>query len=120
MHWSIAYIGLFVVLTAVSSARSADPQVIHLWENGAPGFENRKDEPEQAKDWWVKNIHNPSITAFLPDKDKATGAAVLALTFAVSAPQPLARTHSGITGSSLTPVSTVTVYSTVFVSGTGR
>jgi len=41
---------------------------ISLWENGAPGFENRKDEPEQAKDWWVRNIHNPSITAFFPEK----------------------------------------------------
>lgn len=50
---------------------------IPLWANGAPGFENRKNEPEQAKDWWVKNIHNPSITVFLPPKEKATGAAVL-------------------------------------------
>jgi len=41
---------------------------ISLWENGAPGFENRKDEPEQAQDWWVKNIHNPSITAYFPEK----------------------------------------------------
>lgn len=41
---------------------------IYLWENGAPGFENRKDEPEQAKDWWVKNVHNPSITLFKPEK----------------------------------------------------
>jgi len=39
---------------------------IYLWENGAPGFENRKNEPEQAQEWWVKNIHNPSITLFKP------------------------------------------------------
>lgn len=51
--------------------------VIHLWPNGAPGFENRKDEPEQAKDWWVRNIHNPSITYFAAPKDKANGTAVL-------------------------------------------
>jgi acetyl esterase/lipase len=48
---------------------------IALWENGAPGFENRKDEPEQAQDWWVRNIHNPSITAYLPEKPN--GMAVL-------------------------------------------
>ncbi|OOG71863.1 alpha/beta hydrolase [Flavobacterium sp. A45] len=48
---------------------------ISLWENGAPGFENRKDEPEQAKDWWVRNIHNPSITAYFPEKPN--GMAVL-------------------------------------------
>jgi len=53
------------------------PEVVHLWKNGAPGFENRKDEPEQAQDWWVKNIHNPSITVFPASKDKATGAAIL-------------------------------------------
>lgn len=52
-------------------------QVVHLWENGAPGFESRRNEPEQAKDWWVKNIHNPSITVYLPPKDKANGTAVL-------------------------------------------
>lgn len=48
---------------------------ISLWENGAPGFEKLKDEPEQAQDWWVKNIHNPSIIAFFPEKPN--GMAVL-------------------------------------------
>jgi acetyl esterase/lipase len=55
----------------------AKPPVVPLWQRGAPGFESRRDEPEQAKDWWVKNIHNPSITVFLPPKEIATGAAVV-------------------------------------------
>jgi acetyl esterase/lipase len=51
--------------------------MIPLWDNGAPGFEQRRNEPEQAKDWWVRNIHYPSITAFLPSRSKANGAAVV-------------------------------------------
>ena len=50
---------------------------IPLWPKGAPGFESRRNEPEIAKDWYVKNIHNPSITVYLPPKEKAPGAAVL-------------------------------------------
>jgi acetyl esterase/lipase len=53
------------------------PTEIPLWPNGAPGFESRRNEPIQAKDYWVKNIHNPSITVYLPPRDKATGAAVI-------------------------------------------
>ncbi|MBB5396152.1 alpha/beta hydrolase [Mucilaginibacter sp. AK015] len=51
--------------------------VIPLWPKGAPGFENRRNEPEQAKDYWVKNIHNPSLTVYAPPADKANGAAVI-------------------------------------------
>ena len=57
------------------AAQYAVPTQIALWQNGAPGFENRKDEPEEAKDWWVKNIHNPSITAYFPAKETANGTA---------------------------------------------
>lgn len=60
----------------VAIAQSA-LQVIPLWEKGAPGFEDRRDEPEKAKDWWVKNIHNPSVTVFLPPEGKANGCAVI-------------------------------------------
>src|SRR5262249_26253612 len=70
-------VGLVVCLMS-NVLRAADqPEVIHLWPNGAPGFEDRKDEAELAKDYWVKNIHNPSITAYLPPADKANGAAVV-------------------------------------------
>jgi acetyl esterase/lipase len=51
--------------------------VIPLWPNGAPGFEKLKDVPEQAKDYWVKNINNPSLAVYLPPKDKANGSAVI-------------------------------------------
>ena len=67
---------LALTLGFSASAQTA-PQVIHLWPNGAPGFESRKDIPEQAQDYWVRNVNNPSITVFLPPKEKATGTAVL-------------------------------------------
>ena len=46
-------------------------------QDGAPGFADRRNEPERAQSYWVRNIHNPSITAFLPSKETATGAAVV-------------------------------------------
>jgi acetyl esterase/lipase len=72
----------FAILAAigalcVKASAQSTPEVVHLWNHGAPGFENRKDEPEQAQDYWVRNVNNPSITVFLPPKEKATGAAVL-------------------------------------------
>jgi len=67
-------------LVSVLAACNANSQEsFHLWASGAPGFEHLRNEPEQAKDWWVKNIHNPSITAFLPDPSVATGASILVI-----------------------------------------
>jgi endo-1,4-beta-xylanase len=73
-------------LMTLSLARAADPNSIDLhapevalWPKGAPGSEN-----VQAKEEWnpstdgfhrVKNIHQPSLTVFLPPKDKANGVA---------------------------------------------
>ena len=64
---------LYQKYTAAWAAET--PARIPLWANGAPGFERLRDEPEQAKDYWVKNIHNPSVTVYAPAKPN--GAAVL-------------------------------------------
>lgn len=58
--------------------RAADaPAVIHLWENGAPGYESKKDLPEIPVQWGIAGINNPSLTVFLPPQGKATGAAAV-------------------------------------------
>ncbi len=63
---------------AIAPVRAQEqPQQVPLWPNGAPGFESRRNEPELAKDYWIRNINNPSITVYLPPKEKATGAAVV-------------------------------------------
>jgi acetyl esterase/lipase len=65
---------LFFPVFAFGQSQS---RVINLWEKGAPGFEDRKDIPEQAKDYWVRNINNPTITVFLPPEGKSNGCAVV-------------------------------------------
>jgi acetyl esterase/lipase len=70
-------IAIAILLSPALSNAQDTARQIPLWPNGAPGFESRRNEPEQAKDYWVKNIHNPSITIYLPPKEKATGAAVI-------------------------------------------
>jgi len=68
-------IACIVSLLAAGAAQAQ--QVIPLWEKGAPGFEARRNEPEQHKDWWYKNIHNPSLTVFAPAAGKGNGTAVI-------------------------------------------
>src|SRR4051794_7702721 len=68
---------LSALLLPAAMFAADEPKEIPLWPKGAPGFEDRRNEPERAQDYWIRNIHNPSITVFLPLKEKATGAAVL-------------------------------------------
>ncbi len=63
----------------------AHPAPIPLWAGVAPGSEGKQAEKEQVtnKLWEgihyisVTNIHQPTLTPYLPAKDKATGAAII-------------------------------------------
>ncbi len=73
--------GVLIVAASLCAA-AADPQVIFLWPNGAPGSEGKTaDETVRIAapggDHVVASIHRPSITVYLPSKETATGAAVV-------------------------------------------
>ena len=52
------------------------PTVVDIWPANAPGL-SRRNEPEVAKDYWVRNVHNPSLTIFRPKH--RNGAAVIVI-----------------------------------------
>ena len=68
---------LAVVLCYLPLAAQLQHDVIPLWKNGAPGFENKRTEKEEAKDYWVKNVHHPSLTVFKPAEGTSNGTAVV-------------------------------------------
>jgi endo-1,4-beta-xylanase len=65
------------VLLANAVFAAADRPVVPLWANGAPGSEARRSEPEKTAKSNVSNVHNPSLTVYLPDKQRATGVGVI-------------------------------------------
>jgi acetyl esterase/lipase len=73
-----------LLLIPIATVQAADAPLLHLWENGAPGFEARKDDKEvrdrvskETGEYRLTNVHNPYVTVFLPSKEKATGTAVV-------------------------------------------
>lgn len=60
---------------------AAEPPVVSLWPNGAPGSEGKSagesTRLSPAGERVVSSIHNPSLTVYLPPGDQATGAAVV-------------------------------------------
>jgi acetyl esterase/lipase len=70
-------LSLVSILLFFVPSLAQEHKVIPLWKSGAPGFENRKNEKEEAKDYWVKNIHNPSLTVFTPAATNRNRTAVI-------------------------------------------
>jgi endo-1,4-beta-xylanase len=54
-----------------------DRPIIPLWPNGAPGSEARRTEPEKIVGVNGSNIHQPTLTAYLPAPAQATGTAII-------------------------------------------
>jgi len=80
MQWLFA---AAVLASAPLAAQHPAPEqpphytMIKLWPNGAPGSAARRGEAEVARDYWVRNIHDPSLIVFPADPAKRNGAAVV-------------------------------------------
>jgi endo-1,4-beta-xylanase len=75
-------IAIVTSVIAITPILAADPLEIPLWEKGPPGFESKKDEKEKkdvqkSGEYKVTNVHNPTLTLFLPPKEKNTGVGVV-------------------------------------------
>jgi acetyl esterase/lipase len=72
------FVAAFLVAAPAAAQYVAPhPVTITLWPNGAPGSERHRGEKEVAQDYWVRNIHDPTLTAYLPDPRHANGAAIV-------------------------------------------
>jgi acetyl esterase/lipase len=71
-----------VLLRPVAVLAAGDPNEILLWPNGAPGSEGKTNDEvvriaQPTGDHVITGVNKPSIKAYLPSPDKATGAAVI-------------------------------------------
>ncbi|MEJ7830593.1 MAG: alpha/beta hydrolase, partial [Segetibacter sp.] len=71
---------LFICILFSSFLSAQEPKEIPLWPNGAPGSEGKtgaeKIRINETGDHLISNVHNPSITPYIPTKN-ANGVAVI-------------------------------------------
>jgi acetyl esterase/lipase len=88
--WSIAWAALLTVSLAAVLARdpqtkedkTGQPRVMPVWPEVAPGSEKWTQKEVEDRDAWlrakiVRNVVRPTLTAFLPERSKANGTAVI-------------------------------------------
>ena len=72
-----------VLLAPLGIFAGEPPNSIPLWPDGAPGSEGKTAKEVVAKsasgEISVWSIHNPSVTPYLPSREKATGTALLVI-----------------------------------------
>ncbi len=70
---------LVVALGIPLLARGEEPgATVLLWPSGAPGSEG-KTQPEKNENGRVSSVHKPSLTVYLPSREKASGAGVIVI-----------------------------------------
>jgi acetyl esterase/lipase len=74
---------LVSLLAPLAIGAAETPPEISLWPSGAPGSEGKTAKEVVAKsasgELSVWSIHNPSLTPYLPPKEKANGTAILVI-----------------------------------------
>jgi acetyl esterase/lipase len=88
--WSIAWTTLLTACLAAAPAqdkqttqdKTGQPRVIPVWPKDAPGSEKWTQKEVEHRDAWlrteiVRNVVRPTLTAFLPERSKANGTAVI-------------------------------------------
>jgi len=80
MKTKLLLIGFITCLTTGFVLLDEQKEIL-LWPKGAPGSEGKtgieKIRIAETGDHVVSNIHNPSITPYIPSPEKATGAAII-------------------------------------------
>lgn len=71
---------LTLLLLAASTLAAAE--TLFLWPNGAPGSTDKPPGPPAVRttpqgDQVISKVHSPSLTVYLPPKEKTTGSAVI-------------------------------------------
>ena len=71
---------LFALAALLLTATGASAQQRYpLWASGVPDFESRAAIPELSRDFWTRQVNNPSVTAYLPPAGAANGTAIVIL-----------------------------------------
>lgn len=77
--WVMA--ALLALSTPLAGTASTPPQALPIWSQGAPGSEGKTGAEtvrlSDKGDHVISNVHAPSITPYLPARDRATSAAIV-------------------------------------------
>jgi acetyl esterase/lipase len=80
MRRAILHTAIFVALTLIT-AHSAGSQTVNIWSGAPPGTENWTQKEKVIENTPVGtvilNVVTPTLTAYLPEKSKATGTGVI-------------------------------------------
>ncbi len=83
MRRLFAFVALIVATPSAAQAPASQAAAsytsIPLWPNGAPGSAARRNEVEVEHDYWVRNIHQPSLIAFPAAPAHRNGATVVVI-----------------------------------------